>query len=75
MKLADLLNDEVTTEASATNVSNTMQPSTLETSSSEVEKIASTLDALSEEDTLLDELAKLAVIADLLDPEKRSANA
>jgi hypothetical protein len=74
MKLADLLNDEVITETSATNVSNTTQPSILETSSSEVEKIASTLDALSEEDTLLDDLAKLAVIADLLDPEKRSAN-
>ena len=70
MKLSDLLNDEVNESTTATPNSNTAQP--LDTSSDEVEKIASYLDAMSEEDTLIDELAKLAVISDLLDPEKRS---
>lgn len=67
MKLADLLNEEVQDSQSAID-SNTA--SEINTSKDEVEKIASVLEALSEEDTLLDELAKLAVISDLLDPEK-----
>lgn len=33
----------------------------------EVEKLAESLEALAEEDTLLDDLAKVAVLADLLE--------
>jgi hypothetical protein len=73
MKLSDLIDG--VSDAPATNNSDTTAASP-DTSGEEVEKVASMLDALSEEDTLLDELAKLAVIADLLDPEKRgNANA
>lgn len=35
--------------------------------SEEVEKLASVLEALSEEDTMLDDLARAAVIADMLE--------
>lgn len=68
MKLADILNEEV----DSTSATSIPAPVTV-TTSDEVEKIASLLDALSEEDTLIDELAKLAVLTDLLDPEKRAA--
>jgi hypothetical protein len=68
MRLADLLNEEVSEQISAT--SEPSASSTI-TSKDEVEKLASLLDAMSEEDTLIDDLAKLAVVADLLDGGKR----
>jgi hypothetical protein len=69
MKLSDLLNEEVQDSTPANSDSN-KESENIDTSKDGVEKIASVLEALSEEDTLIDELAKLAVISDLLDPEK-----
>ena len=64
MNLSELLSKSATTET--TKVANV---EVKKVKSDEIEKLASVLEGLAEEDTLLDDLARTAVIADMLEKQ------
>ena len=64
MTLSDLLS-----KASNAGAVKTAEVSDKKVKSEEIEKLASVLEGLAEEDTLLDDLARTAVIADMLEKQ------
>lgn len=64
MTLRDILDEISEEEAKIATPVETTEEATLDTSTDDITKLAEVLDALAEEDTIYDEIAKLAVLAD-----------